>query len=162
MNGQETLAWLENLPLAAHIGETWWFPLLESLHVIGSMFVVGSIAMVDLRLLGVSGRGHAVARLTREILPWTWGAFTLAAVTGAGMFISQATRYAGNPAFQLKLVLLVLAGVNMAVYHLRFAPGTGEWDVAGSMPRAARVAGGCSLTLWVGITLAGRWIGHLS
>lgn len=153
--------WLGGLPISTHIGETWWFPLLESIHVLAATFLVGSILMVDLRLLGLAARSHAVSRITREIVPWTRAAFALSALAGLGMFITQPARYADNRAFQIKLVLLVLAGINMAVFHLRTLRGVVAWDTAGAIPGAARFAGACSVLLWIGILLAGRWIGHL-
>jgi hypothetical protein len=154
--------WLENLPLAGHIAATWWFPFLESLHVVSAAFVVGSILMVDLRLLGLAGRLHPVSRVTREVIPWTYCACALSVVTGAGMFMTRATHYADNRAFEIKMALLVLAGINMAVFHLATARGIARWDTAASTTAAAKFAGACSLLLWIGVMLAGRWVGHLS
>ena len=153
--------WLEGLPIAAHIGETWWFPFLESIHVVASTFVVGSILMVDLRLLGLAARDCSVSRVTTEMFPWTCGAFALSMVAGLGMFITQANRYMDNRAFQVKLVLLILAGVNMAVFHLRTSRSLAQWDIAAATTFAAKFGGAGSLLLWIGIMLAGRWIGHL-
>ena len=148
-------------PLSTHIGETWWFPLLESIHVIAATFLVGTILMVDLRLLGVAGRAYATTVISREVVPWTWGAFTVAVLTGIGMFISRADHYAANPALQIKLVLLVLAGVNMLVFHRIGWRDVAQWDSAAVTSNAAKVAGATSLTIWIGVLLTGRWIGHL-
>lgn len=153
--------WLEELPLAVAIGPTWWFPLFESIHVLASTFVVGTVALVDLRLLGLIAREHPVSRIVIEVIPWTRAAFAVSAVTGAGMFITQAARYADNRAFQIKIVLLVLAGLNMAAFHGRTFRAVGRWDVSQRMPAAASFAGACSLLLWIGIMLSGRWVGHL-
>jgi hypothetical protein len=153
--------WLESLPIAADIGGSWWFPLFESIHVLASTFVVGSILMVDLRLLGLAARRYPVSRVTREIVPWTIGACAVSALAGLGMFISQASRYMDNRAFQVKLVLLLLAAVNMAIFHLRTSRGIAKWDMAGQTSPAAKLGGACSLLLWIGIVLSGRWIGHL-
>jgi hypothetical protein len=154
-------AWLEGLTIAGYIGESWWFPFLESLHVLTATFVVGSILMVDLRLLGLAARSHSVSRITREIVPWTGGAFALSALTGAGMFITRASHYIDNRAFQVKLVLLILAGLNMAVFHLGTSRSIARWDTAGETTAGSRFAGASSLLLWIGVMLAGRWIGHL-
>ncbi|MQA30023.1 MAG: hypothetical protein GEU82_09320 [Luteitalea sp.] len=153
--------WLENLPIAVYIGETWWFPFLESIHVLTSTFLLGSILMLDLRLLGLAGRNQAASRIATEIVPWTRGAFVISALAGLGMFISQANRYVDNRAFQVKAVLLVLAGINMAVFHLRTVRHLPRWDTAAVTSAAARFAGAASLLLWIAIMLAGRWIGHL-
>ena len=154
--------WLEGLALAQEIGISWWFPFLESIHVLSIAFVVGSILTVDLRLLGLSALDYAASRVVRELVPWTWGAFLLALPTGFGMFMTRASHYAGNPAFRIKMILLVLAGANMAFFQLRSIKNIESWDRSRSTPRAARIAGAISLLLWAGVVLAGRWTGHLN
>ncbi len=158
----ETWAWLEALPLVAHIAETWWFPLLESIHVVASTFLVGSILMVDLRLLGLAAVRYRVSRVVGEVIPWTYAAAAVSTVTGAGMFASRASHYVANPAFQIKMALLLLAVANMAVFHLISARRIADWDTATTTTRPSQLAGACSLLLWVGIMLSGRWIGHLT
>ena len=153
--------WGQALPLSEYIGFTWWFPFLESLHVLGVGVVVGSILMVDLRLLGKTALSVPASRLTREMIRWTWGAFVLAVITGTGMFMTRAAAYIENPAFQIKLMLLLLAGVNMAWFQFRTLRGVEEWDTAPAPPPAARVAGAASLLLWIGVIFAGRWVGHI-
>lgn len=156
------LAALEASPLAVFMREDLTaFPLAESLHVVGVTFLVGSIAVIDLRLLGVSARNHAVTHLAGEILPWTWGAFALAAITGFLMFASAATQYAANGPFLLKMGLLGAAGLNMLVFHRLTWRSVALWDVAAPAPAAARVAGGLSLLAWVGVVVCGRWIGFV-
>ena len=158
--GADLWAWLENLPLAARIGESWWFPLLESVHVLMATFMLGTLLMVDLRLLGLAARQQPVTRLSSELTPWSWGAFAIAVVTGVGMFITRAGTYMQNPAFQIKLVLLMLAGINMAALHFGILRRVAQWDTA-APPIAARFAGAASLLVWASVMLAGRWVGHL-
>ena len=153
--------WLEGLYLAEYIGEGWAFPFLESIHVLTGTFVVGSILMVDLRLLGLAAKHQPVSRIVKEIVPWTYGACVLSVIAGLGLFITRAGHYAANPAFQIKMALLVLAGINMAVFHLVTSRGIARWDDTAATTTGARFAGGCSLLLWVGVMLSGRWIGHL-
>lgn len=157
----DLLSSIETWPLAAHIGETWWFPLLESIHVLTGTFLVGSILMVDLRLLGLAGRHYLVTRLTQEIVPWTLGACAISVVCGLGLFITRASHYASNPAFLAKIVLLALAGVNMAAYHLVSARAF-DSDAPPATTPASRLAGAASMALWAGVLLAGRWTGHLN
>ena len=147
-------AWIEMQPLSARIGESAWFPFLESVHVLSAMFVVGTVLMADLRLLGWSALRHPVTVITDEIVPWTWGAFVIATLTGVGWFITRASAYVANPAFLAKVVLLLLAGANMLVLHF-VALRTGR-------ARLQMTTGACSLLVWAGVVLAGRWIGHLS
>jgi hypothetical protein len=146
--------WIEMQPLAARVGESAWFPFLESVHVLSAMFVVGTVLMADLRLLGWSALRYPVTVVTGEVVPWTWGAFVIATLTGVGLFITRASAYVTNPAFLAKVVLLLLAGINMLVLHF-FAVRTGR-------ARLQMTTGACSLLVWVGVVLAGRWIGHLS
>ena len=89
--------WVQALPLSEYIGFTWWFPFLESLHVLGVGVVVGSILMVDLRLLGKTALSVPASRMTREMIRWTWGAFVLAVITGTGLFMTRAAAWAGLP-----------------------------------------------------------------
>ncbi len=154
--------WLANTDLAFEIGATWWFPLLESIHVVAIVLVVGSILTVDLRLLGVAARAYPVSRISRELTPWAWAGFAVAAVTGAGMFITRPAAYAANPAFLAKLVLLVLAGINVAALHTRAMRDVDRWDTHPTTPNNAKLAGTVSLVIWIGVILAGRWTGHLN
>ncbi len=129
--------------------------------MLGVGLVVGSILMVDLRLLGKTALTVPASRMTREMIRWTWGAFVLAVITGTGMFMTRAGAYIENPAFQIKLLLLMLAGVNMAWFQFRTLRGVDQWDTSATPPPAARVAGAASLLLWIGVIFAGRWVGHI-
>jgi len=140
-------------------GWAWLFPIVETLHVISLAMVFGSIVMVDLRLVGRTSRDSAVSRLSREVLPYTWGAFICAAVTGALLFVSKAQVYFYNLQFQLKFLCMFLAGVNMAVFHFGAYRHVLEWDERHQPPRAARLAGALSIALWIGVIFFGRWIG---
>lgn len=155
--------WLEveNWTLSWAIGGTNWFPLLESIHVITASMVVGSILFIDLRLLGLAANRYRISVLSRELLPWTWGAFILATLTGLGMFITRAASHVLNPAFQWKIALLVLAGINMAYFHFRVYRHIEQWDDVSSTPSKLKLVGSFSLLLWCGVMLSGRWIGHI-
>ncbi len=160
---QEFLLWLEALPAAVAISESaWLFPGIEVLHVLAVTLVVGSITMVDLRLLGLTLRERAAAELIREVLPFTWMSFAVAALSGAALFSSAATRYWGTVPFRLKMLLLALAGLNMAAFHFSAAyRSVDSWDRDGDTPPRAKMAGGLSLALWIGVVGAGRWIGFV-
>jgi len=157
----ELWSWLENSPLALRIGESWWFPLLESIHVVAIAMVVGSILFVDLRLLGIAARSYAVSRMSKELVPWAWVAFAISTITGIGLFITRANHYMENPAFQIKLIMLALAGINMTCFHYGVFRRIADWDSA-APPVSAKAAGALSLFLWAGAVLAGRWVGHLN
>jgi len=155
------LGWLEATTIATEIGENEiLFPWIESVHVLAIVLVFGTISIVDVRLLGIASLDLPVRRVMRDVIPYTWGAFTIAAVTGSLMFASDAVHYAHNRLFQAKLVLLALAGLNMGLFHLIGARDIEHWDSKfGPTPKAARIAAALSLLLWIGVVALGRGIG---
>lgn len=157
----EFFTWLENTPVGVSIRESaWWFPILETIHVIAIVLVAGSIMIVDLRLLNWASRKRSVSQLTQEVLPLTWGAFSIAAITGLLLFSSAAVRYSTYLPFQLKMGLLVFAGLNMGVFHLITYRNVAAWDQS-VPPPAAKWAGALSLLTWFGVIACGRWIGFV-
>ena len=154
--------WLEATAPAVAISESeWLFPAIETFHVLALTMVFGSIAMLDLRMLGLANRSLGVKQLSGEVLPWTWSAFVIAAISGALMFISAATKYYGNIPLRIKIALLALAGANMVVFHLTGYRSVATWDHSMPTPRSARIAAGLSLSLWIGVVFAGRWVGFV-
>ena len=135
------------------------FPWIESIHVLMATTVVGSIAIVDLRLIGYASHRKGARQLILDLLPFTWAAFALAVTTGLLMFTSNALGYAANAQFVSKMIVLVLAGFNMAIFHLTAYRRIGQWNDALPPPWGARIAGATSLTLWIVIVFLGRWIG---
>jgi hypothetical protein len=155
------LGWLQSTPIASAIAENEiLFPWIESVHVLAIVLVVGTISIVDLRLLGVASLDLTVRRLMHDVIPYTWGAFVVAATTGSLMFSSDAVHYAHNRLFQGKLVLLALAGLNMAAFHLLGVRDIERWDTStGHTPKAAKAAAAISLMIWIGVVALGRGIG---
>src|SRR3954469_7583387 len=108
------LASLESSGLATTIRNSLYiFPLLESIHVLGLGLVFGTIAIVDLRLLGLASTRRSFVRMANDILKWTWAAFAITALTGVLMFITNAGVYYHNAVFRTKMLMLVVAGINM-------------------------------------------------
>ena len=154
------LDWLQRTSVAVQIRDSLFtFPLLESIHVIGLALVFGTIAILDLRLLGVASTERAVSRLMADLLKWTWAAFALTAMTGALMFSTNAIVYFHNTFFRAKMILLVLAALNMLVFELTARRTMRRWDVTGPTPPMAKVVATVSLVIWVGVIVAGRVIG---
>jgi hypothetical protein len=156
----DTVSFLENSSIADNIRENdLLFPVIESVHVLSICLVVGSILVVDLRLLGFASTRWRVSRVTRAILPLTWGAFVVAVASGGLLFISNATKYLSNGFFIAKLCLIGAAGVNMAIFHFISANDMSKWDKNARLPLPARLAGGLSILLWIAVVACGRWIG---
>lgn len=156
---EQVLTRLQELNLPTQIRESdWMFPTIETVHVFALVLVVGTIMTVDLRLLGVANKERPFSEVAAEMLPWTWTAFAIAALAGLLMFSSKALTYYGNIPFRLKMLCLLLAGINMAMFHCLGTRRLAAWD-RGRPPLTARLAGGASLLLWTTIVAAGRWIG---
>jgi len=154
------LRYLEETPIATAIreGDT-LFPWVESVHVLALTVVIGSIGLVDLRLLGLRSGDRSVVETTAEALPITWTAFAIAVVTGGLLFSSNAVAYAHNVFFQAKMALIACAGLNMLGYHLLVGRSAPSWHTAAATPLRARLVGGVSLALWIAVAACGRWIG---
>ena len=135
------------------------FPLLESTHVIGLALVFGTIAVIDLRLLGAASSERPFRLMASDILRWTWAAFAVTALTGSLMFITNASVYYHNFYFRSKMLLLVLAGVNMASFELSLGRSVHRWDKAPSAPPMGRAVAVLSLAIWISVIFAGRLIG---
>jgi hypothetical protein len=140
---------------------TWLFPSIETVHVLALTLLVGTIAIFDLRLLGWASQRRAVTRLAKEVLPWTWGSFVVAVVSGTLLFVSKAVHYYGNVAFRIKLGFLLLAGINVLLFETVTLRSVARWDRSIPTPPAAQRAGTLSLVFWIGVVVAGRWIGFL-
>jgi hypothetical protein len=136
------------------------FPIVEGAHVVSIALSVGLVIWFDLRLAGWILRDQAVSAVFRPIRPFMLAGFTLSFITGGLLFWSLALRCYGSPFFWAKMIMLVLAGVNIAVYHLTIDRRQTEWDEAPFPPLQARTAGVISLILWVGIITAGRLMAY--
>jgi hypothetical protein len=134
-------------------------PIVNAVHVMAIATVFGTILIVDLRLLGFPNARRPVTKISAELLRWTWIAFAFAAVTGVLLFTANANTYFENAAFRWKMLAIVLAGLNVAVFHFITFRTVGSWDKDAPTPWAARAAGGLSIALWIGVILLGRLIG---
>lgn len=157
---RDTISYVEGSGLADVIRENdLLFPFIESVHVLSICLVVGSILVVDLRLLGLASTNRPVGRIMNGILPLTWCAFAVAVASGGLLFISNATKYLDNGFFIAKLCLICVAGVNMLVFHAISARDLPKWEGEIRLPLRARLAGGVSILVWIAVVACGRWIG---
>ncbi len=161
MEAPAFLAALEASAFAREMrGSLWLYPIVEVGHVAGIAVFVGSVAALDLRLLGF-GRSLQVAALGRFLLRWAWLGFAVVVPTGFAMFSTHATEFAANPAFRLKLVLLAVAALNAAAFHLTVYRTAIDWNRDLPTPAAAKLAALLSLALWLGVIACGRMIAYV-
>jgi len=153
------LEWLQALPLAVFIHKTpWAFTTIEVIHVFAVSLVLGTIMIVDLRLLGLTSTKRPFAELSRQVLPFTWAAFVVAVIAGVLLFISRATEYFVNTAFWIKMSLIVLAGINMMIFEFMTVRDVQKWNLNRTPPPPARLAGGISIACWILVVVLGRLI----
>ena len=159
----EIAQWLQDLPLAQQVRESdILFPYLSIAHVVGLALAGGSIAYLDLRLLGFGLRRAPVSRVAASLLPCMWIGWVLMFISGSGIVISEAVMLYESWFFRAKLIMMALAGLNALVFHYTVFRRVGEWDLAPTAPLQARITGALSLTLWMGMITAGRLIPYYS
>lgn len=137
----------------------WLYPAVETAHIIGIGLLFGSIAVVDLRLLGLS-RTISVRRLAAHVLPWTVASFAIIVPSGIAMFSAHASEFIASPVFVLKMCLIMAAGTNVAIFHAGVFRGSAAWDVNVAPPAAARAAAALSLLLWISVIACGRLLAY--
>ena len=153
------LAWLQASTLASAMKHgVWLYPIVETVHIVGFVLLVGAVAMFDLRVLGL-GRALPVRALARHLLPWSVGSLVLVVPSGVALFATGPQEFFANRAFLLKLVLIGAAGVNAALFHVGAYRRVDQWP--GRAPAPARVHALVSLLLWVGVIASGRLIAYL-
>ncbi len=155
--------WLGNTELSTLIKTvTWIIPGVQVIHILAISVVVASMGMLDLRLLGWAGKRHSIAEYASRFLPWLWGALLVLLASGSILIIGEPERSLGNLVFQLKMALLLTAvAVTLGFRGLLVRDlSAGASDLRPEHGLAAKIVGGVSLCLWVGIVTAGRWIAY--
>jgi hypothetical protein len=155
----EFFVWLETTAIADAIRDyRWFYPILETAHYIGLAMVVGGIMLIDLRLLGVAK--SLPLRSMIGLVGWVWVGFTINALSGSLIFIYGAAGFAQNEAFQLKMVLMLLAGINAMIFTVAAVRSGDKWLDSGHVPVAIRAVATASFVLWLGVVTAGRWMAY--
>lgn len=155
----ELLQGLEDSALASAIrASSWLYPFLEIVHILGIVLLVGAAFLFDLRLLGFS-QNLPVPDLARHLLPWSRRGLYLIVPSGLLLFSTNAVALAGDPVFHIKLILLLIGGLNAGFFHRFLAPSSTDWEQSG-VPMAARAVAVCSLVVWVVVIACGRLLAY--
>ena len=153
--------WLATTDWSVALHESvYGYPIVESVHVWALCVFLGMAIMLDVRLVGWIMPDVPVSQVARRLLPWTVAGFAVMIVSGALLFFAIPVRTYQNIFFRVKVVLLILAGMNAWVFHATIWRSVASWDRHPVTPRAARFAGVASLILWAGIVFAGRMIAY--
>lgn len=160
MNATDVFEWLEASALAVYIRQSHMlYPVIELVHILGFVFLVGSAFLFDLRLLGISKK-IPVSDLARHLLPWSRRSLLLVIPSGLFLFMSEATALSSNRILGIKLILICLAFTNAGYFHRYTLKTISAWDHLQPTPRAARAAGIISLLLWTGVLTCGRFLAY--
>ena len=152
---------IEGLAIARAMRENLWlYPAVEIVHIVGFVLLVGSVVMFDLRVLGLS-KQVSVTALARHLLPWSVAALLLIVPSGLAMFSAHANDFLGNRAFQVKMALLLAAGINAGIFHTGPFQTVAAWDTGATAPVGARVSVALSIAIWVAIIACGRLLAYL-
>jgi hypothetical protein len=153
--------WLQNLPWASGIKESaWQFPVIESVHSLALSAMLWPAAILDLRLLGLVMRRRPVSTVAAQFLPWVWIGFTAMVLSGVLLFSSEAVKCYNSPFFRVKVVLIAVAGLNALIFHRTVFRDVAAWDRSAATHWRARLAGGCSLAVWIGVVAMGRALAY--
>ena len=152
--------WIDQTPLSQWIQVTnWVVPTVQTIHILAIAVVASSALMIDLRLIGVFWADRPLKDVSARFLPLVWWPLLILLATGLIMIISEPTRSLKNPAFQLKMMLLIAALIVTGIFQFLQRRNASFGDLAG--PRAAAVTVAVvSMLLWSAIIFAGRWIAY--
>lgn len=154
------LEWLQTTWVGVLVAESLWgYPLLETIHSIGMAMMIGSLGLINLRVLGFKPDLPLLG--TRELLPLAWLGFTLNAISGTLLFTSDAVYFFGKYVFRIKMVLIILGGINAALLGRRvFRDAAAAGVPASASAASTKWIAATSLLFWLGAVCAGRLIAY--
>jgi hypothetical protein len=158
---EKFVTWLGDTALSVALHESlYMYPIVESMHVIAITLFVGTIAMVDLRLLGLSFRDVPVSTMTSRVLPWTVAGFVVMIVTGLLLFYAIPVRTFHSVWFRTKMIFLLVAFINILFFHRYVRRDQPKWDTRAVPPLGSRISAVVSLTVWLTVIVMGRFIAY--
>ena len=140
---------------------SWIIPLVQTIHILAISIILSSVAMLDLRLLGLAGKRVTISGMAERFLPWIWGALVVLASTGAILITGEPDRSLLNPAFQIKMALVVAAIVVTLIFQHTVRRNAAFWDLSPARRRSARLTALISLAIWLAIAICGRLIAYV-
>lgn len=154
------LGWIEATPVSLAMRYSLWlYPIVEIFHIIGFAVLFGSIAMLDLRVLGAS-RLVPVRALASHLLPWSITSLALIIPAGLLLFSAHPHEFVENPVFLLKMALIATAGINALLFHAGAFRSVDRWNVSVDAPALAKMHALISLALWVAVISCGRLLAY--
>ena len=140
---------------------TWIIPMVQTIHILSISIVLSSVGMLDLRLMGLAGKRVTISGMAERFLPWIWGALAVLAVSGAILIVGEPDRSLLNPAFQLKMLLLLIVVAVTLAFQRTVRRNAGFWDLSPAHRHSAKITATVSLVLWLAIAVCGRLIAYV-
>jgi hypothetical protein len=135
-------------------------PVIQTVHILAICAIMGSVVLIDLRVLGLALPSQKTAELTKRLMPYTWWALPLLAISGGVFVFARPQRYAVNPVFMIKFLLMAPAIGLALAFHLATLKDGACWERSAPRRLTAKVIALVSLVLWIGVVMAGRWIAY--
>lgn len=155
--------WLAGTDLSNTIQNvSWIIPTVQTVHIVCVAIVISAVFLVDMRILGIFAPTQTLAALSDRFLTWIWWAILVLLITGTLLIIGEPTRSLLNPAFGLKMLMLLIVASLTRVIQRPLARDAGYWDASGSRRAAVKGIAVASLVLWSCIVFAGRWIAYIA
>ena len=162
MHFAQFLSWLSNTPFSTFIRNSVWAePVVETVHVLTLTMFLGFAVLLDLRLLGLALKRVRMSEVIAQLNPWLFLAYGVMLTTGALLFAGDPVSFWATFPFKAKMVMLVLAGLNVLIFNRTIGRRVADWDLALTTPIGAKLAGGVSIFLWFAIIAAGRAIAYV-
>ena len=154
--------WLANTPFSMLLQNvSWIIPAVQCVHIVCISIVMGSVGLIDLRLLGITGHSQSISNLTGRLLPAAWYSLVVLLITGALLAIAEPVRSLTNPAFQAKMLMIIIVGTLTLFFQKMVRGDVAFWELTPTRRTTAKLTAVVSLLLWVGIVFAGRWIAYM-
>jgi hypothetical protein len=152
---------ISNTSLSVWIGSHFWaIPIIQTLHILAIAAAFGSVLMINLRILGVTGGTRTLTDTARRYIPWIWVALVVLVLTGIGMVVGEPVRELINPVFWIKMGLIVFMIVVSLGFQASVRGRVAHWEVSRDGMAAVRIGAALIIVLWCMIMVAGRWIAY--
>ncbi len=161
MSVVELCHWIQHTSWATSFRQAdLFFPLVEGTHILALSLSVGMILLFDFRLLRIGFQSEPVLRLMHQVMRWAVPGFAIVFVTGILLFLAQAESVYMNSYFRVKMLVLVLLGINAAIFQFKYYPSLYVWENGDAVPAGAQAIAAVSLVFWMIVIACGRLMAY--
>ena len=136
-------------------------PIIQTVHILGIAVLMGTVVMLNLRVLGLAVPSQKLGEMTDRVMPWVWWALASNLISGSFFVLGRPNRYFNNPIFGWKLSFLIPALALTFIFYWLHKREPGYWELNAKRLWTARAIAGLSLLCWLSVAMAGRWIAYV-